>query len=99
MGKGRRSFTDDFKFKVVMECLTGQKRRAEVLHEYQLSDSTLARWIERFQERGPEIFATHDQSALSEREQRIAELERAVGRLTMELQAAKKASDWLSSRS
>lgn len=99
MGKKRRSFTPEFKFRVVMELLTGRKRRAELLREHELSDSTLARWVERFQEHGPEVFAAQNHSALSERERRIAELERVIGQLTMELQAAKKASDWLNSRS
>jgi transposase-like protein len=99
MGKKRRNFTPEFKFQVVMECLTGQRRRVDILREHQLSDSTVSRWIERFQEHGPEVFAASNQSALSERDRRIAELERAVGRLTMELQAAKKASTWLNSRS
>ena len=99
MGKKRRSFTPEFKFQVVMEFLTGRKRRAEILREYELSDSTLGRWIERFEEHGPEVFAAQNQSALSERERRIAELERVIGQLTVELQAAKKASDWLNSRS
>lgn len=99
MGKKRRSFTPEFKFQVVMELLTGQKRRAEIVREYELSDSTLARWIDRFQEHGPEVFASQNRSALSEQERRIAELERVIGQLTVELQAAKKASDWLSFRS
>jgi transposase-like protein len=99
MGKKRRNFTEEFKFQVVMECLTGQKRRAEILREYQLGDSVLSRWIKRFQERGPEVFATHNQSALADRDRRIAELERVIGQLTVELQAAKKASTWLNSRS
>jgi transposase len=99
MGKKRRNFTPEFKFQVVMECLTGQKRRVEILREYELSDSVLSRWIARFQEQGPAIFAAQDQSAVSERDRRIAELERVLGQVMMELQAAKKASDWLSSRS
>ena len=99
MGKKRRSFTPEFKFQVVMEFLTGRKRRAEILREYELSDSTLARWLERFEKHGPEVFAAQNQSAEGERERRIAELERVIGQLTVELQAAKKASDWLNSRS
>ena len=105
MSKKRRSFTSEFKFQVVMELLTGQKRRVELLREHQLSDSTLERWVQQFRERGPEIFTREqpDHSA----EARIAELERVIGRLTVELEAAhvswrpvpgKKASSWLNSR-
>ena len=96
MGKRRRTFTAEFKFGVVMELLTGQKRRVEICRQHGLSDSTLERWCQQFRERGPEVFAGdgHGDAA----EERIAELERVVGRLTVELEAAKKVSTWLGSR-
>lgn len=98
MRRKQRSFAPDFKVRVVMEYLTGQKRRVEILREHQLNDGTLDRWIQQFRERAPQVFAGDDRSELAEREQRIAELEQMVGRLTMELEATKKASTWLGSR-
>jgi transposase len=98
MSKKRRTFTPEFKFQVAMECLTGQKRRAEILREYELSDSTLERWCQRLKERGSQVFAADDHSLLAERERQIAELERVIGQLTVELAAAKKVSNWLDSR-
>lgn len=98
MSQKRRVFTSEFKFRVAMECLTGQRRRVDILREHQLSDSTLERWTRQLKERGPHVFAADDQSALAEREQRIAELERMIGRLTVELEASKKVSSWLDSR-
>ena len=80
MGKRRRTFTPEFKFQVAMEYLTGQKRRIEVLREYQLSDSTLERWCRQLAERGPRVFAATDDSLLAQREQQIAELERLIGK-------------------
>jgi len=99
MSKQRRDFTPEFKFQVAMEYLSGQKRRIDILREYQLSDSTLERWYEQLKERGPQVYVAEDLSQLAEREERIAELERMVGRLTLELEAAKKASSWPNSRS
>ena len=98
MGKARRTFTPEFKFQVVMEYLTGRKRRVEILREYQLSDSTLERWCRQFEERGPQMFASEAKSNSGENE-RVAELERVIGRLTVELEATKKASSWLKSHS
>jgi len=98
MSKKRRTFTPEFKFQVAMEYLTGQKRRVEILREHELSDSTLERWCQRLKERGSQVFAADDHSLLAEREQRIAELERVIGQLTVELAAAKKVSNWLDSR-
>lgn len=96
MGKARRSFSTEFKFQVVMDLLTGRKRRVEVVREHQLSDSTLERWCKQFQERGPRVFDSD--AKLGSEEDRIAELERVIGRLTVELEASKKASNWLKSR-
>ena len=96
MGKARRSFSTEFKFQVVMDLLTGRKRRVEVVREHQLSDSTLERWCKQFEERGPRVFDSD--AKLGSEEDRIAELERVIGRLTVELEASKKASNWLKSR-
>jgi len=97
MGKKRRTFTPKFKFQVVMDLLTGQKRPVELCREHQLHDSTLNRWVQQFWERGPDIF-TPDRRGSTADQARIAELERMIGRLTMELEAGKKASSWLNSR-
>ena len=96
MGRRRRTFTAEFKFQVVMELLTGQKRRVEICRQHKLSDSTLERWCQQLRERGPEVFAGNRHGNAGE--ERISELERVIGRLTVELEAAKKASNWLGSR-
>lgn len=93
----RRSFTAEFKARVVIEDLMGIKDRAELCREHRLRPQLLGRWRREFMERAPELFSSERQG---EKEQaRIAELERMVGRLTMELDMAKKASDVLSSLS
>ena len=93
----RRTFTSEFKAKVVLEELTGVKDKAEVCREYRLRPQVFARWREEFVERAPEIFAT--KRSRGDEQERIAELERMLGRLTMELEAAKKASNILTSLS
>jgi transposase-like protein len=89
----RRTFTPEFKARVVLEELTGVKDRAEICREYRLRPQVFSRWREGFLKRAPEIFGDR-----SEEQERIAELERMVGRLTMELEVAKKASSILTSR-
>jgi transposase len=93
----RRTFTAEFKAQVVLEELTGVKDKAEICREHQLRSQVFTRWKTEFLERAPEIFAT--QPSRGDEQARIAELERMVGRLTMELEAAKKASNVLSSLS
>ena len=95
MGKQRRIFTPDFKFRVVLELLTGEKRAAQLCRKHRISETSLSRWRQHFLERGARVF--EDGSGASAEQERIAELERMIGRLAMELAAAKKASDWLDS--
>jgi hypothetical protein len=57
----------------------GQRRRVEILHEHEFSDSTLERWCRQLKERGPQIFASSDHSLLAERERQITGLERVIG--------------------
>lgn len=93
----RRMFTAEFKAQVVLEELTGVKDKAEICREYRLHPQVFSRWREEFLERSSEIFAT--QSSRGDEQERIAELERIVGRLTVELEAAKKVSNVLTSLS
>ena len=93
----RRTFTPAFKVKIVLESLTGAKSTTEICKTYQLKSLVFLRWKAEFLERAPEIFAT--QRSKGDEQERIADLERMVGRLTMELEVAKKASSILTSLS
>ena len=85
----RRKFRPAFKVQVVLEVLTGAKTSAHACREYQIKDSLLSHWKREFLEHAPLVFEqgkAHDPCTA-----RIAELERLVGRLTLELEIAKKA--------
>jgi transposase len=91
----RRRFTAEFKARVVLEMLTEQKSAAQASREYGIKDSVLSRWKQEFIERSPQLF---EQGIVrDDRDERIAELERMVGRQTMELEMAKKVSKFLKS--
>ena len=94
--KNRRKFTAEFKAQVVLEVLTGVKSTAEACREHQLHAQQLGQWKRQFLQQAPTLFANGQPN--DEAEQRIAELEGLVGRLTMELEIAKKASNILNSR-
>lgn len=88
MGK-RRTFTAEFKARVVLELLGGQKSMAQASREYGIKDTVLSRWKQEFIQRASQVFERGE--VHSEEAVRMAELERMVGRLTMDLEAAKKA--------
>jgi len=90
----RRKFTSEFKAQVVLEVLSGAKSPAQACREYQIRDSLLCRWKRQFVERAPQVF--EQEKAQDPSRSRVAELERMVGRLTMELEISKKASLLLS---
>jgi transposase-like protein len=89
MGK-YRSYKPEFKAEVVLESLRGQKTDAQICREREIAPDLLSRWRTQFVERAPQLFAT-DQTR-SDEQAKTAELERLIGRLTVELDAAKKLS-------
>lgn len=88
MGQPHRTYTPEFKVRVVMELLAGKKSLGEASREYGIKDSVISRWRQEFTERAPQIF---EQSGSKDAQaERIAELERALGRATLQLEIAKK---------
>jgi transposase len=84
----RRKFTAEFKAKVVLELISGEKGLMQASREYDIKDSVLSRWKQEFLERAPQMFETAKSS--DPQADRIAELERMVGRLALQLDMAKK---------
>ena len=73
----RRKFSSEFKAQVVLEVVSGARTQAEIARQFLENAASL---FERGNSRGGAV------------EAQIAELERALGKKTMELEAAKKAS-------
>jgi transposase-like protein len=86
----RRSFTPEFKTKIVLESLSGTKSAAAICREYSLKPDLLSRWKAVFIERAPLAFQSEEHR--SEEQARIAELERLAGRQAMELEILKRGS-------
>src|SRR3982751_5080844 len=80
----RRSFTPQFKAQVVLEVLSGLKSQAEVARHHQLKPELIARWKDIALEGLETLFRGGEQR--DHDQDRIAQLERMVGRLTMELE-------------
>lgn len=89
----RRAFTAAFKAEVVLSLLTGTKTQAELCREHELSPNLLAQWKDAFLQNAPAAFQSREQ--VSTDATRVAELERALGRATLENEILKKASSLL----
>jgi transposase len=90
----RRNFSPEFKVRVVLEMIKG-KSLNDASREYGIKDTVLSRWKQEFLERAPQVFGSPQTE--SQAEERIGELERMIGRLTMQLDMAKKVSGYSNS--
>jgi len=94
--KTYRKFTPQQKLELVMASWRGERSIAELCREHEISESLLRRWRDQVLEAGAERFAAGEQrSQAGEQRKKIAELERALGRKTYELEiAGKLLRDW-----
>jgi transposase-like protein len=91
----RGSFTAEFKVKVVLELISGEKGLAQASREYGIKDTVLSRWKQEFLANALQLF--EQPKEVQEKEERIAELERMVGKLTMQLELSKKVLSYANS--
>src|SRR5262245_18313223 len=91
----RRSFTPQFKAQVVLAVVSGLRSQAEVARQHKLKPELIARWKDIALDGLESLFQVEGQRGQDQ--DHIAELERMVGRLTMELEVAKKVSALLPS--
>jgi transposase len=84
----RRKFTAENKAKYVLEIISGEKGLAQASREYGIKDTLLSRWKQEFLAKASQVF--EQPKEVQEKEARIAELERMVGRLTMQIDLQKK---------
>lgn len=97
MSKTRRSFTPAFKAEVALQALRGEKSQAALCREHNLSPDLICRWKQTLEEQATQVF--DKAMGQDDSQERVAELERLVGQLTVELAAAKKLSSILPSHS
>jgi transposase len=83
----RRTFTREFKLQVIREVEAG-KTQAQAAREYQVSDNTISKWRRQLRQYKERAFAGRGHTYTDE--SRLNELERMVGRLTMENDFLKK---------
>ena len=88
MGKAHRTYTPELRVRVVLELISGKKSMSEASREYGIKDTVIARWRQEFMERAPQIFEQPGSRDIQA--ERIAELERMLGRLTVQVEMAKK---------
>lgn len=87
MGLKRRAFTREFKLRVIREIEAG-KSQAAAAREHRVTANTISKWLGQHKKYKDRAFAGNGNAYTDEA--RVAELERMVGRLTMENDFLKK---------
>ena len=96
MSKERRSYTAQFKLEMVLEAIRGEKSIAQLCRERGIKDTLYYKWRDQFMSQALHIFEDKRNPSVTEgNSQRLAELERMVGRLAVENDILKKASSLL----
>ena len=85
-----RNYDATFKQDVVEEFVRGDKRGAQIARERGIDYSTLRKWRLEYDQRGAAAWS-HATVTLPTNETKIAELERVIGQLTLEILVLKKA--------
>jgi transposase len=82
----KRHFSREFKLQVVRQLITGEKRFAQLCREHSLCQTLLRRWREQYEQRGENAWLEQDDSrpVAPDAPSRIAALEAALGRATLE---------------
>jgi transposase len=84
--RNQRSFSLEFKRRVVEELMSGESRPAQICRRYNISSSVLYHWKRQYS-RGKFNNEPTEEGALRDR---VEKLERLVGKLTLENEFLKK---------
>jgi putative transposase len=91
MGKKRRSFSKQFKFKVALEAVKGLQTLNQIAAAHQLHPNQVSQWKQQLLREGSDVFNDRGQrSELDAAAARETELYEQIGRLKMELEWLKK---------
>lgn len=96
---GRRVFSPEFKRETVQRILNGEKTIAELSREYDVSPTVIRHWKRRYESGAATAVKANEDvvpaSELQAAQARIRELERALGRKTMEVEILRAAQEVL----
>lgn len=95
MTEKRRSFSADFKAKVALEAIRGDRTINEIATEYGVHPNQISKWKSQLLESLPEVFAKEGDSARRQaaNARERDELFRQIGQLKVEIDWLKKKTD------
>jgi len=88
--KKRRQYSNDFKFKIALEAVKGEKTASQIASEHNLHPTQIGTWKKQLLQQGSTVFTRPNDRQQREQQDREAELYEQIGRLKMELEWLKK---------
>ena len=80
----RRNHAPDFKAKVALAALSGNKTVAELSTEYGVHQTQINRWVKQLKDNASEVFSSGSQPAERRLEKDIQKLHAKIGQLIIE---------------
>ncbi len=92
MGNKRKNYSNEFKFKVALAAMKGNKTITQLCSEYKLAPSVIHRWKALLQDMGPKLFNENAKTLdlIAAHEAETARLYQQIGQLTVEHDFLKK---------
>jgi transposase-like protein len=91
MGEAKRNrYTKEFKFKVALEAIKGEKQLSELAAEYKVHAVMISNWKRQLLENGSAVFGSHAQKAEEEQQNVSEDLIRTIGHQQVQIDWLKK---------
>jgi len=92
MKRPRRQYSADWKAKIALEAIKGQRTIQEIASHYEIHPNLVTHWKKQLLEGAAEVFSNDKVTAAKGDEERKAELYQQIGKLQVEV-------DWLKKKS
>lgn len=92
MARQRRRFSAEFKARLAIEAIKGQRTLAELAGEHQVHPNQITAWKKQLLESLPEVFGRRRTEDAARQEELVGRLYQQIGQLKVEL-------DWLKKKS
>ena len=92
MKRARRQYSADWKAKIALEAIKGQRTIQQIASHYEIHPNLVTHWKKQVLEGAVEIFSNGQEGAAKADEELKAELYQQIGQLQVEL-------DWLKKKS
>ena len=91
----RKSFTKEFKAKVALEAIKGQRTVNEIASEFEVHVTQVNTWKKQLQANAGDLFGRGNEKQQAEHDQQTGKLYEEIGRLKVEVDWLKKKTGYL----